>query len=36
MAITVTKNTGGGGYSEGWKTVTISNATKGDYNVVNI
>ena len=32
MAITVTKNTGGGGYSEGWKTVTISKAVRGDYN----
>ena len=32
MAITVTKSTSGGGYSEGWKTVTVSNATKGDYN----
>ena len=32
MAITVTKSTGGGGYSEGWKTVTISNATRGDFN----
>ena len=31
MAITVTKSTGGG-YEEGWKTVTISNATRGDYN----
>tara|TARA_Y100000034_G_scaffold113649_1_gene148890 strand:+ start:195 stop:728 length:534 start_codon:yes stop_codon:yes gene_type:complete len=31
MAITVTKSTGGG-YDEGWKTVTISNATKGDYS----
>ena len=32
MAITVTKSTSGGGYSEGWKTVTVSNATKGDYS----
>ena len=32
MAITVTKSTGGGGYEEGWKTVTISSAVKGDYN----
>ena len=32
MAITVTKSSGGGGYTEGWKTVTISNATRGDYN----
>ena len=32
MAITVTKSTGGGGYTEGWKTVVISNAVKGDYN----
>ena len=32
MSIVVTKNTGGGGYDEGWKTVTISNATKGDYS----
>ena len=31
MAITVTKSTGGG-YDEGWKTVTISSATKGDYS----
>ena len=32
MAITVTKSSGGGGYEEGWKTVTISSAVKGDYN----
>jgi len=32
MAITVTKSSGGGGYEEGWKTVTISNATRGDFN----
>ena len=32
MAITVTKSSGGGGYTEGWKTVTITNATRGDYN----
>ena len=30
MAITVTKSSGG--YDEGWKTITISNATRGDYN----
>ena len=32
MGIVVTKKEGGGGYDEGWKTVTISNATKGDFN----
>ena len=31
MGIVVTKKEGGG-YDEGWKTVTISDATKGDYN----
>ena len=31
MGIVVTKKEGGG-YDEGWKTVTISNATKGDFN----
>ena len=31
MALTVTKSTGGG-YDEGWKTVTISNAKRGDFN----
>ena len=32
MGIVVTKSTGGGGYDEGWKTVTVSEAVKGDYN----
>ena len=32
MGIVVTKSTGGGGYDEGWKTVTISEAVKGNYN----
>ena len=32
MAIIVTKNEGGGGYEEGWKTVTISKAERGDFN----
>ena len=31
MGIVVTKSTGGG-YDEGWKTVTVSEAVKGDYN----
>ena len=31
MGIVVTKKEGGG-YSEGWKTVTISDASKGDFN----
>ena len=31
MGIVVTKKEGGG-YDEGWKTVTISNASKGDFN----
>ena len=31
MGIVVTKKEGGG-YDEGWKTVTVSNATKGDFN----
>ena len=31
MGIVVTKKEGGG-YDEGWKTVTISEATKGDFN----
>jgi len=31
MGIVVTKKEGGG-YDEGWKTVTISNAVKGDFN----
>ena len=30
MAITVTKSSGG--YDEGWKTVTISSAVKGDFS----
>ena len=32
MAIIVKKNEGGGGYDEGWKTVTISNTIRGDFN----
>ena len=32
MGIVVTKKEGGGGYDDGWKTVTISNATKGNFN----
>jgi hypothetical protein len=32
MSIIVTKNEGGGGYDEGWKTVTISSAKRGDWN----
>ena len=32
MSIVVTKKEGGGGYEEGWKTVTISNAVKGDWS----
>ena len=32
MGIVVTKKEGGGGYDEGWKTVTISSAEKGDFN----
>ena len=32
MGIVVTKNEGGGGYDEGWKTVTVSEATKGEFN----
>lgn len=33
MARTLTVNKGGGGnYGEGWKTLTISKATYGDYN----
>ena len=32
MSIVVTKNEGGGGYSEGWKTVTINKSERGDYN----
>ena len=32
MSIIVTKKEGGGGYDEGWKTVVISNAEKGDYS----
>ena len=31
MGIVVTKKEGGG-YDEGWKTVTVSNAVKGDFN----
>ena len=31
MGIVVTKKEGGG-YDEGWKTVTVSDATKGDFN----
>ena len=32
MGIVVTKKEGGGGYDEGWKTVTISDASKGVFN----
>ena len=32
MGIVVTKKEGGGGYDEGWKTVTISSAKKGRYD----
>ena len=32
MSIVVTKKEGGGGYEEGWKTVTISDAIKGDWS----
>ena len=32
MGIVVTKKEGGGGYDEGWKTVAISSAEKGDFN----
>ena len=32
MGIVVTKKEGGGGYDEGWKTVTVSDAKKGDFN----
>ena len=32
MSIIVTKKEGGGGYEEGWKTVTISDAVKGDWS----
>ena len=32
MSIVVTKKEGGGGYDEGWKTVTISKAERGDFN----
>ena len=32
MGIVVTKKEGGGGYEEGWKTVTISEVVKGDWN----
>ena len=32
MSIIVTKKEGGGGYEEGWKTVTVSDAKRGDYN----
>jgi hypothetical protein len=32
MSIVVTKKEGGGGYEEGWKTVTISKAVKGDWS----
>ena len=35
MGIVVTKKEGGGGYDDGWKTVTISNATKGNFNESN-
>tara|TARA_Y100001938_G_scaffold135876_1_gene198053 strand:+ start:677 stop:1198 length:522 start_codon:yes stop_codon:yes gene_type:complete len=32
MSIVVTKKESGGGYEEGWKTVIISNAVRGDYS----
>jgi len=32
MGIVVTKKDSGGGYDEGWKTVTINKAVKGDFN----
>ena len=32
MGIVVTKSTGGGGYDEGWKTITVSEAKRGDFN----
>ena len=32
MSIIVTKKEGVVGYDEGWKTVTISNAERGDYS----
>ena len=32
MSIIVTKKEGGGGYDEGWKTVTISDAERGDWS----
>ena len=32
MAIVVTQNTSSGNYAEGWHTVEISKAKKGDYN----
>ena len=32
MAITLKESTGGGNYTEGWHSVTVSKAEKGDYN----
>ena len=32
MSIIVTKKEGGGGYDEGWKTVTISDADRGEWS----
>ena len=32
MGIVVTKKESSGGYDEGWRTVIISNATRGDFN----
>ena len=32
MSIIVTKKEGGGGYEEGWKSVTISTAVKGEWS----
>tara|TARA_R100001443_G_scaffold17258_3_gene27737 strand:+ start:3369 stop:3890 length:522 start_codon:yes stop_codon:yes gene_type:complete len=32
MSIVVTKKEGGGGYGEGWKTVTIAKAERGDWS----
>ena len=32
MAITLKESNGGGGYPEGWQSVKVSKAEKGDYN----
>ena len=32
MAIIVTKKESNGGYEEGWRTVIISDAKRGDFN----